>query len=75
MLFLLFWFGLGFTEGELDLRRNSFGIPVFISLLTFYDGSTVGAKFLLELAVRYYVRLLPFSLQALVFMELSYSRG
>ena len=62
MLFLFFWLGLGFTEGELDLCRNSFGIPVFISLDVFYDGSTVGTKFLLELAVRYYVCLLSFPL-------------
>ena len=62
MFFLLLWFGLGFTEGELDLCRNSFEIAVFISLGAFYDGLTVGAKFLLELAVWYYVHLLSFSL-------------
>ena len=62
MLFLLFWFGFGFTEGELEFCRNSFGILVFISLGAFYDGSTVGTKFLFELAVRYYVHLLSFPL-------------
>ena len=36
--------------------------PVFISLDAFYDGLPVGAKFLLELAERYYVRLLSFPL-------------
>ena len=75
MLFLLFWLGLGFTEGELDLCRDSFGISVFISLGAFYDVSTVGTKFLLELAVWYYVHLLSFPFQALVLVEFSYSRG
>ena len=75
MLFLLFWLRLGFTEGELDLCRDSFGISVFISLGAFYDVSTVGAKLLSELAVWHYVHLFSFPLQALVLMELSYSCG
>ena len=53
-LLFFFWLWFWFAEGELDLCGDSFGIPVFVSLHTLNDGSSIGTKFLLELTIWYY---------------------